>query len=451
MFFQFGFAILFLIISLASIKMCKKLFNPVTVFCGLWTLIIFLSALQLYGLKKSSYWTYFCIGIGVIFYITGFYFDYNFLKVKEFKICKKNQAYSWKLPKTYEYRPNYKIIYPLVIILLFTKLFTSRKSILTLLAGGNLDTVLLLTRVASQDARGTIMNVIHNLITGPFEFAIYPIVAYNIFNKKHTILSGVILVILLLGIVGTGGRSNLIYLMVCICVVFTFSNVTLTGYQEQIKKIKKNKRHFIILGIVFIISFVIISISRSGEKLFKHMYLYFAMQPVMFETWADIVKENGIWGFGIASFNGFTFHILYLIKNIFKLPYPGHWYNIFNMILCVDSDWKPITNTGLPANAYVSVFWYFYLDGRETGIIILSFIFGVISGHYFKNAVKRPNMKNVCLYATILFCIVDTYVRIRFAVSDYVGGFLLLDFLLFKKYKINNKLSKKTRGFENIK
>ncbi len=444
MFFKFGFAILFLIISLVSIKTCKKIFNPVTVFCGLWTIIIFLSVLQLYDLKKSSYWTYFCIGIGVVFYIIGFYFDYNFFKVKEFKICIKKQAYSRKLTKTYEYKPNYKIIYPLVIILLFTKLFTAKKSILTLLAGGNLDTVLLLTRAASQDARGTIMNVIHNLLTGPFEFAIYPILAYNIFNKKHTILSGTILIILLLGIVSTGGRSNLIYLMVCLCVVFTFSNKNLIGYSEQIKKIKKNKRHFIILGVVFIISFVIISISRSGQKLFKHMYLYFAMQPVMFETWVDIVKEKGIWGFGIASFNGFTFHILYLLKNIFKLTYPKHWYDIFNMILCVDSDWKPITNSGLPANAYVSVFWYFYLDGREIGIIILSFIFGIISGHYFKNAVKRQNMKNICLYAIILFCIADTYVRIRFAVSDYVGGFLLLNFLLFKKYEVNNQFSKKT-------
>ena len=33
---------------------------------------------------------------------------------------------------------------------------------------------------------------------------------------------------------------------------------------------------------------------------------------------------------------------------------------VFNSIIAVDTDWKNITNSGLPANAYVSAFWYFY-------------------------------------------------------------------------------------------
>lgn len=442
-----GMAIFFLLISLLNIKILKKLFNPVTMFCGLWAVIVFLSGLQLYDLKKSSYWTYICIWIGIFFYVVGFYFEYQ----KTFKLRIGSKGYVSKVTNLYGYRPNYTVIYPLIGLLFLTKLLSAKTGILALLSGGDLNEVLFLTRASSSNARRTIMNVVHNLVTGPFEFAIYPICAYNLFNKKHKMLSGVILGILLLGIVSTGGRVNLIYLMICSCVVFTFSkDSVLTKYVEQMKVMKKSKYHFIIIGIAFLISFVIVSISRSGSKLFQHIYLYFAMQPTMFETWSNIVKKEGLLGFGEASFNGFTFHILYVLKNVFGLSYPQHWYDVFNMILRVDSDWKPITNAGLPANAYVSAFWYFYLDGREVGIVIFSFLFGIISSHYFKKTVRKPDMRNICIYAMILFGIIDTYVRMRFAVSDYVGGFLILNYLLFKKYKIfDSSLSYKTQREKN--
>jgi hypothetical protein len=112
------------------------------------------------------------------------------------------------------------------------------------------------------------------------------------------------------------------------------------------------------------------------------------------------------------------------------------------MILSVDSVWKPITNAGLPANAYVSVFWFFYLDGREIGIIILSALYGVFCSHYYRLVIKKMSMKSICLYSMVLFSAFDTYVRMRFTIGEFAGGFLLLSFVIFKRKKIttNNEI-----------
>lgn len=425
--FVFLFSIICLVLSISAIKFTRKLFNPLTIFCGIWSVIFFLSSLQLYDIKQASSQTFCIMAVGVIFYSAGFIVDFGFLKNK--RLVFKNVARG----RNFEFQPRYKLIYILMIFTLFFTIINARSNIGILLSGGNLDAVLKATRASSADARGTIGNVINNLIVGPFTFAVFPICAYNIANKKHFGLTILALLQLIIGIASSGGRVFLIYLMLLLCVCFTFSS----DFGEQIKKRIKHtkKRRFVILIGVFLILFVLLSLSRSGQKIYQHMYLYFTMQPVLFETWADIIDSRQLFGFGEATFNGFTFHILYLIKNIFKVPFPNNWNSIFNIIIEIDTNWMPITNAELPANAYVSAFWYFYLDAREFGVIIFSFLFGVISSLSFKNAIKIPNMKNICIYGMILFAVLDTYVRIRFTNAAYSAGLLLIIFILFKKVK----------------
>lgn len=425
------FAICFFIISMFAIKICHKVFNPLTVFCGIWTVIFSFSSLGLYDLKVATISTYLIMAMGIIFFSLGFLV--NYYSRKKIKIKFGNACMS----ENYEFIPRYGLIYAILAFTLIFEVMKIRSSISILLNGGTLETVLFAVRNSSANDRGTVGNVLNNLIIGPFKFAIFPLCAYNIANKKKPLITIGTLMLMAMGVISSGGRVFIIYLMVALCVCFTFSGEGILRLSKTIGTRKKQKRRFKLLIAGFILLFIVVSLSRSGQKIISHMYLYFSMQPIMFQTWAEIIKEKGLYGYGEASLNGCTFHILYLIKNILHTQYPSHWYEVFNSIIAVDTDWKNITNSGLPANAYVSAFWYFYTDARVIGVVVFSFLFGFISSLAFKTAIRRPNIKNVCIYAMILFAVVDSYVRIRFATGDYVGGLLILCFIFFKKE--NNK------------
>lgn len=406
----------------------KNILNPGTVFCGLWSVILLLSSMKLYDLKDCSSATYIRLISGVMAFGVGYLFDFYIFKRKTIEI--RHHYYG---NATYEYIPRYTIIWIIVVCMLIEGLIGAKDSVVALMNGANLDALRQMSRATHAATRRTIGNVIHNLVTGPMEFALYPICAYNIINERQKKLSAAIVAILLLHMIKSGGRSNLIFFIIALCVSFSFAkhHAHLTG--ESVNLVQKNKKRFRIVIVTLVAVFLLASISRSGQKLIQHSYLYFAMEPTMFEQWSEIVKNNGLYGYGEASFNGFTFHILYILKNVLDSSYPTHWYEVFNTILKVDSDWKMITNAGLPANAYASVFWYFYIDGREFGIVALSALYGIFASYYFRKALKHPNIKNVCLYSLILFGIFDTYVRMRFAVGEYAGGFLILSFLIFKR------------------
>lgn len=417
----------FLFVCLCSIKLCKKVFNPLTVMCGIWSVILFLSSFCLFDLTQASINSYLVLAVGVIFFSIGFFVRYY--KRKSIKLILGSKTSCSDI--TFELRDN--IVWALLIFTLIFELAHAGQSISILLSGGSLDNVLSAVRDNAQNVRGTITNVINNLIVGPFKFAIFPICAYNIANKQNKIMTFFILLLLGIGVISSGGRVFIIYLIVGLCVSFTLSP---NDEKDLIKKIitsKKQKKRFISLLVIIFLAFIFLSKSRSGSKLLQHMYLYFSMQPIMFETWAKTISDRGLYGYGLGSLNGFTFHILYIIKNVFKIPFPGHWLQVFNSIISVDTNWQPITTYGLPANAYVSAFWYFYLDARLLGIVIGSFIWGWACSSVFKNTIRKRDMKSVCIYTIILFSVVDSYVRIRFATGDFVGGLLLLSFVLFKK------------------
>ena len=55
----------------------RDFMNPGTIFSVYWGLIVFLAALQLYGLSETSQEAYFMIFLGILFYFFGSLFGCN--------------------------------------------------------------------------------------------------------------------------------------------------------------------------------------------------------------------------------------------------------------------------------------------------------------------------------------------------------------------------------------
>lgn len=420
-------AFVFFFVSIFGKIICKKIFNPLTIMCGIWSVILFLSSFCLFNLRQARIESYMALALGVICFSFGFVT--NFFVKKKYRVSLESAVSA----KNYTVELRTNLVWLLLLVALIFELANAGSSLSIILSGKSLDSVLIFVREGASDARGTVKNVINNLIVGPFKFAIFPICAYNIANRQNKVMTFLILFLLGVWVLSSGGRVFVIYLIVSLCVSFTISPSGKNAVRNAMNFVKTQRMRFgLLLGFMLVV-FTLLSLSRSGKNLRQHMYLYFSMQPIMFETWAKNISEKGLYGFGEAALNGFTFHILYLVKNVFSLPFPSHWNEIFNSIISVDTNWKPITTSGLPANAYVSAFWYFYLDGRMLGIVLESFTWGWVCSSFFKNTINKPNVKNICIYSMILFSVVDSYVRIRFTTGEFVGGLLLLYFVLFKK------------------
>lgn len=65
------------------------------------------------------------------------------------------------------------------------------------------------------------------------------------------------------------------------------------------------------------------------------------------------------------------------------MPFSTHWKAVYDLIRLTDSEWLTITAQSTHANAYVSAFWFFYLDGRIVGIIIGFALYGIYLAYRF--------------------------------------------------------------------
>lgn len=418
-FVTFLTCVFFLIIGL---KHEKEKINGLTIFSMLWGIIIFLSGLQLYNLHKTKDNTYAILLIGIISYGLGYIFIRKFLEKK------KNEESNEK--NNYELR--YKIIYILcaVTILLYIKDFCI--IFRYLIEGKSLAYI----RTLAQDSmsvlytsRTKIENCVRMLVVLPFIMAIQPVVAIDlIFGKKNKVLISLDIIILVLRTITDGSRVMFIYFAMHLIFAFMFSK------NINYKNLLKNTSLVIGISIISLICIIFTSISRSGENTIKNMYYYFSIEPNMFQQWKDEVDRRGSIGLGTATMNGYIFPGLYFIKNtLFLENYPQSWYNdIFMLINQTDRNWVTIAGTSTKANAYVSLFWFFYLDGRILGVILGSILYGMLIGYFYTKEEKNKNIKNLCIYQFLLQGVVFSFVRMQFANETYALAFLMILFVVYE-------------------
>ena len=394
--------IFFMIIGLSYEK--NKI-NALTIFSGLWGIIIFLSSIRLYDLNKVQDSTYLLLTLGVLAFGIGYIFFRVFFSQRLFR--KEGNIRIYKL--------KYKLLYILCVVTIF---FYLKDLILILNDVINNGKSLAYIRLLAQDtnsilytSRSNVENFIRMMIVLPFVMVLQPVVAIDfICGKKNKILLILNIVVLILRSLTDGSRVMFIYFIMHLILVFMFSK---DNYYKNI--MKKNKSKIIMLFVVVIGIFFVYktSISRSGENTLKNMYYYYSIEPYMFEQWKDEVDDKNVIAYGAASTNGFVFPTIYTIKNFLGLDnYPEKWYkNIFLLINETDKNWKVITSGMTKANAYVSIFWFFYLDGKILGIVVGSLLYSMIIAYSYSKLKVEMNNKNLCIYLLLLQGVVFSFVR----------------------------------------
>lgn len=414
--------------------MTRRWLNPMSVLCWMWGGIFFLASLELYFINKAKNNSYLLMFLGVVAFSVAFVLTYSTFRNKRLVIGKRGKKatyYNWKV--------NYTLLYVIGVISVLYFFISFLKVIHVYLSGNGLEQIRLMAQTRIETAGGIVsklMNALRVIIIIPYSLAIVPIVAADFwFGKKDKKLLAICIMTIGLRILSEGGRINLLYLFVDLLIGLSFAaKKRKDGINIGIiKSFNKNKRKMILLSTLIIIVLLVASFSRAGDNLKRFTYYYFAMEPYMFEKWREIVDISKVYGYGVASFNGFAFVILYFIKNIFGVDFPTHFNSVYQMILDSDSQWQIITSTSGRANAYVSAFWYFYLDGRMTGVLIMGAIYGAIMASFFLNVQKNANTRSVALYCFAFQSVYMTFSGFSFASVYYCIAFIMLMTFSFRK------------------
>lgn len=410
-------------ICLIGIVIDKRL-GILSLYGGIWFIVIFLCGIQAYGLKDYSDKVYLMVGIACFSFSCAYIFSQKIMR-NSFKVTigRKKVRYDMDL--------NYNVI---VMLLLFSAIFyfiQSIKVIILLRQGIQLSVVRY-----SYFTQGKIMNefetIISSWVTTPLVYyLLIPLNACNLLEnegkgKKMILILSVIDALLYLFV--TQAKQNLIYyIFSLICTLITF----------QISK-KQRVRIYKLLGIILIIIIVANAI-RSNSFTLSFLYTYIGTSMNMLDYWTSFIDSaNYNKGNGLAFLYG-VLNIPYsVISNILGKNNVTLDTIETNLSYIISTGIEVFKGAGKRNNVFVTYLTFLYYDARYLGIVVGNLVYG-----YFIGAlVSRYNKNSNSLYAKVWFNIIAvgvmyTFVSWPFYNTAYCISFILLR-LCFKK-TINNK------------
>ncbi len=411
---------------LLSPRQFRTIVNPGIIFSALWTFVVFLSSLQLLDMYSASNDVFLIIFCGVLAFLAGS------------MLARLSKNIKLKIPnylKNGEVTIRYNLLIILVIICIVYYLPSFIRSILFMLKGLSINDVRSLIQ-DSEYSKG-FNNFIPNFIILPIAISLEVIGIVDFWlakrNKTFIVLT---LILVLIRVLGDGGRTPifnvLLYFIITFFIIQESKQRKYLSKLEKLseKKVRKKFRRIATLGVFLL---VILTFMRTASSIFRKIYFYFSMSPVLLTWWINEVNVEKYRGYGAVSFNGVLYFFDYFIHNISKIDYTPFVIDAYNWIAQTDSFWPKIAPT-TTANAYVSCFWFFYADAGIIGVLVLSFLYGfVVSRYYFIIKKEKANLCTIAVYLLLFQGVCFSFIRFPFAKAYYIIALFFIRFIAFKK------------------
>ena len=431
-----GLGILLALIILAlfvfSRLLERNIYNPVSFFCLLFFVVFMLPSINLYGWVKVDYRIYLLCFSGVVAFVWG-----GLITMRHpVSINSKNAA-----------RPQLRIwIYYLLLALTISYQILYSGRVLSLLLRGR--TMGQIRFMASNDyaidngfnvlTRSRIDSIINRNLVKPTVNILIPISIVRSINQNGTInIKNLFLMLILCSLetFRTGGRFILV---ICIFQYFTY-------YLFANKKIhfSGKQRRFIRIGIVSLaIGVGFFTYMRKDtatlNSLFKEFYVYYGGALTNFSIRFDeLISKPKTYGFCFAF--PYTSIIYRALRAIIGFSDPKAYIQALNVVLELQK--KVYVSETQTFNAFVTLFYYFYLDFGFIGTLLLSFLYGVICSSVYNSMKKNGDLLASASYLWIINGLTYSMVRWQFYASAYAYGIIVL-LLLFSRHKVSLKVKR---------
>lgn len=414
----------------------RDMLNPIFVFTVIWGAISVLASANMFGINETSDAIYGMTALGVFFFVVG-----GFCVIQ--MISKKKYYTSSALRYTQgsaTYRN--RIFFILQIMALITFFVADIQSFLLIRSGHSIADMYAM-KIQMGLGNSTLLSQKNGFVSIFLEYLARPILAISIpygcvtffkyKNKKQLLIT---VLMLFLAFFTRFNRMDIMIFVISFICCFV-----ILGNKDQMKKIyKKYKRFVIIFSVIGIVLFSIITINRGIESFGKAIYYYFCGNMPFCNVKIEKILPNHINTWGLTSYNGVLRPFLQMLEGIGISP---DLVSVAETYINVEQA-EVISNTGSIYNAFVGPFYFFYCDLGVLGIIVYSFVFGVICEQCYMKMKKIGSDYYIVFYLILLVrgIVLSFY---NFIGTNIAYGVALILLLLLKN-NINKTECLLTRG-----
>lgn len=410
--------IMTVVVILAVLKE-KNIYNPLTVFAGMWLITGVGSFINLFELNEVPDSIYLTVLMGVLCFAIGCAIR-SIVRIRVRKIRGITTGSYNEL--------KYGFLLPFyTFVLLFTAILASR-AIPLVVMGLDMDVI----RFSYRDLEAGIIvrtipeKTIENYIASTAEFAgvaLVPIIMMEKPSRKRNILLIEILLFFFLHIFVTGARS-FVFDVAFVLVLYSLINTNLSKrFSEAFRKLPKFVIGIIIITCVSFIALVTALRRGAANVLIREAYIYFTMSFRLFDIHMNLMRENPDFTYGMTLLNGLLRLPLLLIRSFLGIPYPALFQKAYDAI-AANNDFYYIGD--IRGNSFVSVFYYFFMDFGYIGIFIGSLLYGYLSQSLYYSMLKHMDKRSISIYLLIALGLLLSFVRFHFTASRYIYAFFVL-------------------------
>lgn len=275
----------------------------------------------------------------------------------------------------------------------------------------------------------TFFSTFNSWISTPCTYAVATLLAIDLFKRKlGKILLSLMTIDIALFTFATGGRLLLLIVVVQIFFCFNYFGVRIP------RKAMKKARKWI--GFL-IVALFIITLYRTKDVIdstgrVNTIYSYFAISIPLLSKWTSTVQNSDVLGGCICTFNGIFQILIYLIT---KIVGTIEQYTVVADLLSLPQDRWINIYPNYWANAFCTMFYYFYIDLRELGVVVYSFAFGWFCKSIYRRACIKKDERYLPLYLIIIQTIFCSFIRWQWGIFTYIVLIIIMLFPFWSTIK----------------
>lgn len=390
----------------------REIGAPQTLFSIIWFLVLFLYKLRMFDIYGVENNTLTVIFAGCVCFIFGCLFGSKIkLSDKKYQIIDANDNTFVEDVDLNDPYVNYKFlrIFVAVIVVLGATYYVP--NIIIGLRQGSFDYIKGLLMSGEQSVGGVLMQY----IVRPFERIIIALSTYCVFrNRKEKFIIALGIIIVLFELLGMWSKSAIIFYFLCLAVAFLIN-------RDVVGIIQGNKGVLAVVGIGAAIFFI----SAVG---FEGLYFYLCgCVPMLDKILNQTFYLSDGYTYGFVTFQAVIRLVVSVLERV------GFKSELFN--LAEDYYFKFETTTRISPtkyyNAFHTMFGDFYVDFGFAGVIVLSFLFGILSIVVYRNYKRTNSMLDHATYCIVVYYIIFSIVR--FQMSNTFWGLALFYLLTIMK------------------
>lgn len=363
----------------------RKIDSPMFLFPLVWGIISTLASLRLFNLIEVSNATYAMIIMGTYSFVLGCL------------VTKKKRIIHFASKKRNE-RSIKKTMIVLQLLALIVFLYSSTSAISLLRSGSSISDIYNM-RIQMAYGSTTALSSGSALTSILLEYFARPVLAISIpyaaivlMRDKKKIYFILTILMLILSFVNRGNRLDIACFL--LTMVFSFRMI-----DQNFRISKKQKRYVFLTAVIGIVLIFIISTTRENFNMVESFYFYFCGNVPFADIKLNALNRPIEHTYFTTSLQG----IVRFINQIFETFHFGEvkLFSLAEQYAFVEKAEVITTNGGL-YNAFIGPFYFFYCDGGWLGVIIFSFINGLLSEQSYKETRRNDDIIMWMIYLIVI-------------------------------------------------